>query len=384
MNQKKFKIVVKTLAGLEELLADEVKQLGGTNIEVMRRSISYKGDTRLLYASNYVLRTALRILKPIQEFTFFDAEDLYERLLKVNWLDYMDEKDTFAIDETVYSPHFTNTRYAVFKFKDAICDYFIKKRHRRPSINTLYPRVRFNLYIVNNRCIVSLDSSGNSLHKRNYRFHEWEAPLNEVLAAGMIKLSGWNMKEPFYDPMCGSGTLLIEAAMLAKNIPAGYYREEFGFTSWQDFDQPLWEEIKAEFDKKIVPLNCQISGSDIESEAIRAARVNIRRIKLQKEIKVQQVDFTTDENKLESGMLLTNPPYGERIEADIEQLYGAIGSRLKHDFPGFTCWILSAPPSNFKYLGLRPAKKITLFNGQLECKFQKYELYTGSKKKVVD
>lgn len=380
-----YKMVAKTLLGLEELLAKELEILGAEKVKTMRRAVSFVGDKELMYKANYLLRTAIRILQPIYEFRFQDVEDFYDKLYTFDWAKYMDLHDTFAIDNVVYSSKFNNTQFAVYKFKDAICDYFVRNHRNRPSVNTQSPKVQFNLHVSENQCTVSLDSSLQSLHKRGYRFSEGLAPINEVLAAGILKFSGWDGKQTLIDPMCGSGTFLIEAIMAGRNIPAGYFRDSFGFQSWQNFDKALWKQVKEEADAQIKPIEATIIGADMNREVLRAVRVNLRRSKLHMDVKTLHTDFENFENKFESGVLITNPPYGERIgEGEIKELYSALGSKLKRDFQGFDAWVISAPKENFKSIGLRPSQKITLLNGQLEGQLQHFELYEGSRKNTAE
>lgn len=377
-----LKIVAKTLFGLEPLLEQELRVLGATDIKMARRAVTFTGDRTLLYKANYTLRTAIRVLCPIYEFSFVDVDDFYDKLYNFSWNEYMQPTDSFAIDNVVYSSKFRNTLYAVYRFKDAICDYFVRNGSKRPSVNTLTPQVRFNLHVSENKCTISLDSSGDSLHKRGYRYSEGLAPINETLAAGIIKLSNWDGKQTLIDPMCGSGTLLIEAVMHARNIPAGYYREDYGFFHWNNFDKQLWNKIKEEADANILPeLSAKIIGADIDREVLRAVRVNLRRSKLHMNVKTIHTSFEDFENTFSDGLIITNPPYGERLgRNDVEDIYNGLGTKLKHNFEGFDAWIIS-PKENFKYIGLRPNKKINLFNGQIECQLQHFSLYKGSIKK---
>lgn len=377
-----FEMTAKTLQGLETLLIEEIKALGGQNVRGGKRVVNFVGDKKLMYRLNYSSRLSMRILIPIYEFKFVDVNDFYDRLYNFDWVKYMDIHDTFAIDNVVYSSKFNNTQYAVYRFKDAICDYFVRNHRRRPSVSTTEPSVRFNLHVSEDKCHISLDSSGNSLHKRGYRFSEGLAPINEVLAAGILQMTGWDGEQTLIDPMCGSGTFLIEAIMWARNIPASYYREDFGFLHWKDFDKSLWEKVKKEEDAKMIPIKATIIGADINREVLRAVRVNLRRSKLHMDVKTLHTSFEEFQNTFDNGILLTNPPYGERIgEGEIEELYTEIGTKLKHSFEGFDAWIISAPKENFKHIGLRPSEKITLFNGPLEGQLQHFELYAGSKKK---
>lgn len=377
-----FKIVAKTLFGLEPLLEREIKKMGGKNVKVVRRAVSFDGDKTLLYKANYTLRTAIRVLCPIYEFSFADVDDFYDKLYNFSWKSYMSASNSFAIDNVVYSSKFRNSLFAVYRFKDAICDYFVRHGNKRPSVNTMMPEVQFNLHVSEDKCTISLDSSGKSLHKRGYRYNEGLAPINETLAAAIVQMTGWDGKQTLIDPMCGSGTLLIEAIMYAKKIPAGYFRDEFGFFQWDSFDKTLWEKIKKEEDAKILTeLPANVIGCDIDREVIRAIRVNLRRTKLHMDIKTIHTAFEDFENTFEEGMIISNPPYGERLgKGEVKEIFNAIGTKLKHDFEGFQAWLI-APKENFKHIGLRSSKKVDLFNGQIESQLQCFDLYKGSKKK---
>jgi len=375
-------MVAKTFAGLEQVLADELKALGAESISVERRAVSFWGDQELLYKANFCLRTALKILKPVAEFDVTKREQLYNLAKKVQWTDFLALGKTFAIDSTVQSDIFVNSMYASLKVKDAIADHFRDATGKRPSVNTVDPDIRINVYLMGNHCILSLDSSGESLHKRGYRVGQGDAPLNEVLAAGMILLSGWHGEKNFLDPMCGSGTLLIEAAMIAKGIPPGIYRKSFGFERWPDFNEKLFAEIynreyETEFDGMIV-------GSDISVKDISIAKANIKNAGLSKKIEVQVKDIRTLEPPFANGIIITNPPYGERIKPQsISELYTSIGNTLKNKFTGFEAWIISGSVDGLKSIGLKPSKKIDLFNGAIACSYRCYNLFEGSRKQVL-
>ena len=382
MAVSKFKMVAKTFAGLEQVLADELKAIGAESISVERRAVSFWGNQELLYKANFCLRTALKILKPVAEFDVTKREQLYNLAKKVQWTDFLALGKTFAIDSTVQSEIFVNSMYASLKVKDAIADYFRDATGKRPSVNTTDPDIRLNVYLMGNHCILSLDSSGESLHKRGYRVGQGDAPLNEVLAAGMILLSGWKGERNFLDPMCGSGTLLIEAAMIAKGIPPGIYRKSFGFERWPDFDEKLFAEIyngeyETEFDGMIV-------GSDISLKDISIAKANIKNAGLSKKIDVQVKDIRTLEPPFANGIIITNPPYGERIKPQsISELYTSIGNTLKNKFTGYEAWIISGSVDGLKSIGLKPTKKIELFNGAIPCSYRCYNLFEGSRKQVL-
>lgn len=378
----KFKIVAKTFAGLENVLADEIKALGGESVSVERRAVSFMGDQELMYRANFHLRTALKILKPVAEFEVTDRRELYSQAKKVPWTDYLALGKSFAIDSTVQSEMFVNSMYASLKVKDAIADHFREKTGKRPSVHTENPDIRINVYLMGNHCILSLDSSGESLHKRGYRIGQGEAPINEVLAAGMVLLSGWNGQKDFLDPMCGSGTILIEAAMIAKGIPPGMYRKSFGFELWPDFNEVLFADIcNGDYEKEH---SGKILGTDISVKDIAIARANIKNASLTKVIDLQVNDFTKLELPFANGIIIMNPPYGERMkQQSIMDLYQSVGNTLKNRYAGFEAWIISSSAEGFMGIGLKPSKKIELFNGSIACSYRSFELFHGTHKQSV-
>jgi putative N6-adenine-specific DNA methylase len=379
---KKFKIVVKTFAGLEQVLGMELKAIGAESVTPERRAVSFVGDKSMLYKANFLLRTALKVLKPVAQFRVDNKEDLYSRAKNIPWSDLMSLSQSFSIDSTVQSEQFANSMYVSLKVKDAIADFFRESTGKRPSVNQEDPDIRIHVYLMGNYCEISLDSSGESLHKRGYRMGQGEAPVNEVLAAGMILLSGWQGECDFLDPMCGSGTLLIEAAMIARGIPAGIYRKSFGFERWLDFDEKLFSEIyDADYEKKST---VRIVGSDISIQSCAIARANIKNAGLGKFIEVEVKDFLESTPPFENGIIVTNPPYGERLKArPIADLYKAVGDVLKQKFAGYTAWIISSSEDGFKSIGLKPSRKIELFNGALPCSFRSFELFSGTHKQTV-
>jgi putative N6-adenine-specific DNA methylase len=376
-------LIAKTLAGLEEVLEQEIIELGGKNIIPLKRAVQFEGDLEMLYRANYELRTAVRVLQPIASFEVENEQELYDQVQTINWQEYMSVDDTLAIDGAVASPYFNHSQYVALKTKDAIVDQFRSKIGRRPNVDVNNPDLRLNVHIGGNVCNLSLDSSGSSLHKRNYRVVNTFAPLNEVLAAGMIKLSGWNGDTDFIDPMCGSGTLLIEAALIAYNIPCQLVRKDFAFMNWANFDPALWRQVKQNARLRQKAFAHKIIGSDIDLEAIKACRENISEIRLDSKIRVQQQDFADFElENNNGGIMIINPPYGERMEEDnINEMYSMMGDKMKKMFTGFDVWIISSNYGALKNIGLRTSRKIPLYNGSLDCKFQKYEMYMGSKKK---
>lgn len=375
-------MVATTLFGLEEVLASELKKLGAQDIQVGVRNVSFYGDKGFMYKANISLRTAIRILKPIKSFRVFDEDDLYEKLQKINWERYMNADSTFAIGAVVNSKNFTsNSHYISLKSKDAIADYFRHKYHKRPNVDLKHPDVKIHVHIQKDGCSVSLDSSGNSLHKRGYRSSTNIAPINEVLAAGLVLLSGYNGNGNFIDPMCGSGTILIEAAMIACNIPANINRNEFAFEKWDDYDEDLYFKIQDSLLKKITNPHFKIMGFDKAPSAVRKAKENIENANLSEFIGVHHVNFFNSVKEVFGHTtILFNPPYGERLSIDTEEFYKKIGDTLKHGYPGTTVWFITSDTDALKYVGLRTSKRIALKNADLDCKFVKYEMYEGSRK----
>lgn len=385
MNQKEdFSMTAKTMFGLEEVLANELQRLGAKNVEIHNRAVSFSGDIGFMYKANICLRTALRILVPIKTLTIRDEKSLYDAIQSINWDEYLDVKDTLAIDTVLNSDLFKHSQFISQKAKDAIVDQFRAKYGERPSVDIERPTLRINLYIFNDTCTVSLDSSGESLHKRGYRDKTNLAPLNEVLAAGMILLSGWDKHSTFIDPMCGSGTILTEAALIANNIPPGFYRESYGFEGWSKFlpfDEALYNTIFDSAIDKITNFNQQILGGELSPNVAKKAKENVKLAKVDDIVSIKVSDIKNFEVPPGRGVVIINPPYGERMTKDnITELYKMIGDTFKKNFSGYDCWVLSSNMEAFKHVGLRPSRKITLYNGQLECKFMKFEMYQGTKR----
>lgn len=380
---KNFKMVAKTLFGLEELLAQELRQLGASSIEMGVRNVSFEGDTGFMYKANLCCRTAIKILKPINAFNIFTEEDLYKKIYEMPWEQYMSVNGTLAVNATVFSDVFTHSQYIALKTKDAIVDRFRDREGVRPNVDLDHPSLRINIHIDRNICTVSLDSSGESLHKRGYKVESTLAPINEVLAASMVMLSGWSGQCDFLDPMCGSGTILTEAAMIACNIPPNLNREEFGFETWPDFDVELYETIETAALKKVRDFSYKIYGYDTDPIAIQKAKENIKSANLQDFIELKQQDFFESKKETDKPLyILFNPPYDERIAVrDIEEFYGSIGNTLKRGYPGTQAWMITSNMEALKFVGLRPSRKIKLFNGKLEARLVRYEMYEGSRKK---
>lgn len=373
--------IAKTLSGLEDILAGELKTIGAKNIQILKRAVGFDGDDETMYKANYCCRTAIKILKPIANFPAHSEEELYNNVKDINWSDYLDIDMTLAIDGTLSSSNLTHSHYIALKAKDAIADHFFDKHKKRPSVDTENPSVRLNVHIWNNQCNLSLDSSGESLHKRGYRQSTGIAPINEALAAGLIFLSKWDKKTPLLDPFCGSGTIPMEAAMIAMNIPSGYYRKKFGFETWKDFNAELWNKVKEEADAEINEEEPSVFGSDILAKAVQNSKQNLQYAKLHKDVVILHSSFERLKPPFGKGIIICNPPYGERMEKeDIIGFYKMIGDTLKQNYAGYEAWIIASDLYALKFVGLRPSAKIDVFNGKLPCKFVKFELYEGSRK----
>ena len=382
-------MIAKTFKGLEEVLAGEITALGGNDIEIGRRAVSFTGDKSLLYRANLWLRTASRVLVPIATFRANDADEVYAEVKKIDWEQYMDLTTTFSIDATVYSETFKHSRYVTYKVKDAIADLFNEKYGKRPSVRITDPDLYINVHIAAETVTISLDSSGESLHKRGWRVAQTDAPINEALAAGMLLMAGWQGQSDLYDPMCGSGTLLIEAALIALNIPPGIFRKHFAFENWKDFNKDLFATI-SEDDSDEREFTHHIYGSDAGFYAVQAAMKNIRSAGVQRYVDIKQIriEELKGEKLKEEGfdsngaLVIINPPYGERLaqDKDVLRLYSDMGKALKFQFTGATAWVISSNAEALKCIGLKPSKKIHLLNGELDCLYNQYELFQGEHK----
>ena len=373
-------MIAKTFFGFEEVLAQELKALGAADVNIQNRMVEFNGDLGFMYKANYSLRTALRIQKPILSFSAKTEGQLYEKMKKFHWENYFNVDQTFMIDPTVFSDYFTHSHYAALKVKDAIVDRFKEKDGRRPSIDKDAPDVRFNLHISHDKVTLSLDSSGDSLHKRGYREETGPAPINEVLAAGLLLQAGWDGKGNYLDPMCGSGTMLIEAAMIANQIPAQLHRKRFAFQNWPDYDETLFTQIRNTRINRIREFDYKIVGYEISPLMAKIAQMNIKSADLEDIIEVRHQDFFTSKKELFPVLLVFNPPYDERIENNNQDFYKQIGDTLKSSYPNTLAWFITSDLQAKKYVGLRPSRKIKVFNGKLECDFLQYEMYEGSKK----
>ena len=376
-----FKMIAKTFFGFEEILAKELQQLGAQDVEIGTRAVSFKGDKGFMYKANLSLRTALKILKPIYYFKATNDQNLYKGIQGIDWSKYIGDNQTFVIDTTIHSDNFKHSQFVSQKAKDAIVDQFREKTGQRPSVDKDFPDLRINIHIDRDQVSVALDTSGASLHHRGYRTATNIAPINEVLAAGMLLLSGWDGSSDFLDPMCGSGTLLAEAAMIACNIPANINRKEFAFEKWNDWDNDLFDQIIDALMKKTREFHHTIIGYDKAPSAVQKAKDNIINANLEDYVSIIQGDFF-DSKKENAGPLqmVFNPPYGERLNIELERFYREIGDTLKNNYPNTNAWFITANLEALKFVGLRPSRKIKLFNGSLEARLVKYEMYEGSKK----
>jgi putative N6-adenine-specific DNA methylase len=374
-----YEMVAKTLFGIETVLADELAALGAGNIRILNRAVSFTGDKKIMYRANYNLRTALKILVPISSTELKNESGLYDYIRTIQWDQYLGVDDTLAIEVSLKSDLYTHSQFVAQRIKDAIVDQFRDKYGRRPSVDLESPSLRVNAFVQQNMISLSLDSSSEPLYRRGYRFRQGLAPLNEVLAAGLIKLTGWNGDMPFIDFMCGSGTIAIEAAMMAANIPPGALGRPYGFQKWKEYDKELFREISHE--GKNGKSGNIVYASDISSEAVHLAMSHARNALVNDKINFRTCDFNEVIPPEGPGVILINPPYGERIiPADINELYARIGDKFKKSFGGYTAWIFSGNAEAMKHVGLRPSRKIPLYNGQLECRLNCFTLYSGSMK----
>lgn len=372
-----FSMVAKTFQGLEDVLRDELISLGAENVEMGRRMVSFEGDLEMMYKANLCCRTALRILKPIEKFTAYNPDELYDVVRETEWEKYMTPETTFAIDSTVNSEDFPHSKFVTYRVKDGIVDHFRDMSGERPSIRVTDPDITFNVHIIDNRVTISIDSSGEPLSKRGYRDEQTEAPINEVLAAGIIMKTGWRGDCNFADPMCGSGTFLIEAALIAANINPGIYRKSFAFEKWADFDKELFESLYND-DSSEREFAFKIYGGDIDPEAYQIARKNIKSAQVDDMIELSCRPMSDWTDNPEAGVLVMNPPYGRRLKPeDMEELYRGIGTNLKRNFPGWHAWIIGLNDEDFDNIGLKPSMKIPMLNGSLECTLREYVLFDG-------
>ena len=379
--ENNYKMVAKTFFGFEEILAKELQNLGAQNVEQGVRMVSFKGDKGFMYKANLSLRTALKILKPIYFFKANNEQALYKGISGINWSKLLNANHTFVIDTTVHSEYFNHSEFVSQKCKDAIVDQFRERTGQRPSIDKVHPDLRINIHIDKDQVSVALDTSGNALNQRGYRTATNIAPINEVLAAGILLLSGWDGQTDFLDPMCGSGTFLAEAAMIACNIPANINRKEFAFEKWNDWDNDLFDNISDSLLKRVREFNYTIKGYDKAPSAVQKAIDNIKNANLDEYISIEEKNFFDTEKTSEGKLhIVFNPPYDERLDIHMEEFYKNIGDTLKKNYPGTNAWMITANLEALKYVGLKPSRKIKLFNAGLEARLVKYEMYEGSKR----
>lgn len=373
--------MAKTLYGFEPILAKELRNLGAGHVEEGVRNVTFEGDTGFMYKANFCLRTALKVYKPIKTFQVFNEKDLYRHIYELDWPSIFDVEKTFAIDSIANTEVFDNSMFVSLKAKDAIVDKFRAVVRDRPNVKTQDPDIRINIHIYKNTCTVSLDSSGNSLHQRGYRILTNIAPINEVLAAGLLLKSGWDGQTDFLDPMCGSGTFLVEAAMIACHIPANINRESYAFMQWKDYDAELHQKIVDASLKKVREFHHKIIGYDKAPSAVRKTQENVDHANLSDYISVERKDFFRTDKPVEGKLhMVFNPPYGERLPIEMEEFYGRIGDTLKQNYPGTEAWLITSNLEALKHVGLKTSKKIKAFNGKLEARLVKYDIYEGSKK----
>ena len=377
-----FKMVAKTFYGFEDVLSKELLKLGAQKIEKGSRSVSFYGDKGFLYKANLSLRTAIKILKPIKSFKFKDQDDFYNKIYKIEWDNYLDKEGSFLVNSIVFhSEMFNHSQYVSQKAKDAVVDRFRDIFKKRPDVDLKHPDLRINIHINRNSCNVSLDSSGESLHKRGYKAFGTVAPINEILAAGIVLMSGWKADSDFLDPMCGGGTILIEAAMIACNMAPNLNRNEFAFEKWKDWDEDLFDLIEKSVLNKIIKFDHKIIGYDISGGVIKKAKENIKNAELEIDVSVEKMDFFTTSKEEDSKLhILFNPPYDKRISYDIKQMYTSIGDTLKNNYTNSNAWIITSNIEALKHIALHPSKKIKLYNSNLEARLVNYEIYKGSKK----
>lgn len=377
--EQEFELIAKTFYGLEDLLAQELEAIGAQNIRKGRRVVYFSGDTAMMYRANYALRTAIRILKPLKHFNATTADEVYKAVRDYEWKNILDLKTTFAVDAVVYSENFSYSKFVAYKVKDAIVDYFSENYGKRPNISVANPGVRFHIHISDDDCTLSLDSSGDSLHKRGYREATVDAPINEVLAAALVKFTGWKADCDFIDPMCGSGTIPIEAGLIARNIAPGKFRHEFAFQKWADYSEDVFNSVKEECDSQECEFDHKLYAYDIDANAVAATKANVIAAGLDEDFVVERRDFRNFTQPAQKAIMVFNPPYGVRLKADspLPSLYRVIGERLKHQFVGGEAWIICNSEELFQNIGLKPSLKIPLFNGSIDCQLQKYQIFDG-------
>lgn len=378
--EKSLTITIKTFFGLEQVLTEELNELGYQEVQILNRAVQIKGTWNDVYFLNLHLRCAISVLIQIRQFQIKTEDDLYKQCLKIQWHEYFKVDKSFSVRGAIFSEFFKHSQYPFLVVKDAIVDTFRNAVGDRPNVNTKSPQIVIDLYVNNNQVTLSLNTSGLPLFQRGYRQAVGEAPLNEVVAAGLIRLSGWDKKSTFLDPFCGSGTLLIEAAMLSAGIPSNIERQHYAFKNLANYDDVLWNKMYEDAQKRITKLPCRIIGYDISDEMVIKARRNLRALPIGRFVETASEPFDRIKKPEDTGVIITNPPYGERMGENIEELYEGFGNWMKNEMSGWNCWLISSSESGFKSIGLKPSRKIRLYNGELECSFRKFELYQGTKR----
>ncbi len=383
-NKDNLKIIIRTFAGLESVLATEVLRLGGRNIKELVRAVQCEGDLGFVYKANFSLRTAINVLVPIFEFKARDEDQFYKKLSEFAWDEIQTVDQTFVISPVLGNKSvFNHSLYLAQKTKDALVDFFNAKYKKRPSVDKEKPDIYYSIHADDEKFSLALDSSGDILYKRGYREMALEAPLNEVLAAGLVQLSGWSLPRPLYNPMCGSGTIAIEAALHSANVPPGFFRDGFAFKNWKNYDESLFDLISEKALERIKDDYIKIQASDISKRAVSTTKDNVESAKVEDLVEISVEDFFKSEPNLGPGTVIINPPYSQRMELEDEKgFYKEIGNTLKRNYPGCRAWVLTANLDAAKFIGLKPTWKYTVFNGSLECRFLGFELYDGSKKAV--
>ncbi len=378
--------IAKTFSGLETVLAKELTDLGAEEVFVLKRAVAFNGDLQTLYRTNICCRTALSILRSLHKFSFENKDSFYEQMRQIDWSSFFDKGKTISVIPVAHNSEvFNNTMFLAQLSKDAIVDHFQEKYGSRPNVDTQNADIRISVHVLNKQCSVSLDSSGEALFKRGYRKAGGPAPINEILAAGLIMLSEWDMQSPFIDPMCGSGTFSIEAAMMSANIAPGAERKKFGFMQWHDFDNRLLQAEQEEAQKKQQKVQAEIIASDIKGFMLDHTRLNIMNAGLMGSIKVQRNDFFTFRPPYEKGWVILNPPYGKRMShIDIRELHQNIGEALKHRFTGFKAGVISAETEAMRHIGLKPSRKTIVYNGPMQCTYNIYDMFPGKRHKLFE
>lgn len=370
-----FDMTAQTFQGLESVLAEEIKSLGGQEVRIRKRAVTFKGDKTVLYRCNYCCRTAIDILVPVARGDVKNQDDLYELAQSVTWSDWFKVTKTFAIQTMGTTDELNNTMFSSLKVKDAIVDHFREISDQRPDVDKKWAKIRIVVRVGKDRSSISLSSSGEPLFKRGYRTQTGAAPMNEVMAAGLLKIAGYDGSQPFLDPMCGSGTLPIEAAWIASNTPAGYMRKYYAFHHWKNFDAPLWSKIQQEAMDQRKRISQPILGSDVMRKSVAISRSNAESAEMGDKIRFAMCSFEDRPEPNGLPLIITNPPYGERLgKHKIEKIYTGIRDKLKSEYGGCSAWIISSSKEGLKMLGMRPNQSIEMKNGGLDVEFCEYQI----------